>query len=254
MNPIHILPALSDNYIYLLNLDGVTLAVDAGEAQPVIRLLEDERVTLDYILNTHHHYDHAAGNLELKEHTGCRIIGPEDDRISGLDQTVGDGDTLDDVGGIEVLATPGHASSDISFYLPPRDAVPTGLVCTGDTLFVGGCGRLFECGPETLWTSLNRLAALPPETQVYCGHEYTIGNYRFAIEIEPDNETVRDRLREAEEARRRGAPTVPSTIARERDTNPFLRAGTDRMKQALGMPDATSVDVFAELRRRKDRF
>ena len=233
---VAIQPALSDNYVYVLQGDDVTAVVDPGDARVVERFLEQSGRALDFILNTHHHHDHVAGNLALKRATGCRIFGPDDPRIPGLDQAVVGGMCLEVSGwAFQVLATPGHTRSCISYYLPE-----VGLAWTGDCLFGGGCGRLFECTPDVMWSSLKTLAALPDETLVYCGHEYTVDNLRFAVELETEREDLRRRLDEVESKRNRGEPTVPTTIGEEKKTNPFLCA--------------PSVEVFADRRQRKDSF
>ena len=152
------------------------------------------------------------------------------------------------------MATPGHTRTSVCYYVPPQTDDEPGVVYTGDTLFVGGCGRLVECDAATMWESLQKLAALPPETLVYCGHDYTLENYEFAVAIAPDSRRFRDRLAEVQKAVEYGHLTVPSTIAQERATNIFLRADNPQIKAALGMPDAESHEVFAELRRRKDLF
>jgi hydroxyacylglutathione hydrolase len=236
---VTILPAFSDNYMYLLEWGGEAVAVDPAEPGPVLNRLREQGLTLRAILNTHHHQDHVAGNEAVKAATGCRVIGPRDPRIPALDEPVGDGDEVE-IGSLcfSVMGTPGHGRCDVSYVLasPPRPPI---LWC-GDTLFVGGCGRLFEGTPAAMWDSLQKLAALPEETQVYCGHEYTVDNLAFALSVEPQNEAVRARLEEVKALRGRNEPTVPSTLFLEKQTNLFLRS-----------PD---VQSFAELRARKDRF
>ena len=155
---------------------------------------------------------------------------------------------------IQVLATPGHTRTSVCYYMQPSNENPNGLLWTGDTLFVGGCGRIFECDPQTMWASLLKLASLPDDTLVYCGHDYTLENYEFALSIEPDNEIVKRRLNDFRQMLRRGEQTVPSSILQEKETNPFLRADTPGLKAALSMTNAQAVEVFAELRRRKDVF
>lgn len=236
---VELLPALSDNYIYLLHEPraGTMGVVDPAEAQPVLDALARRQRRLDLVLITHHHADHVGGLAALKAATGCRAVGPRADahRIPGLDELVGEGDRVA-FGALtaEVLETPGHTSGHVSYWLPEGQA----LFC-GDTLFALGCGRLFEGDAPTMWRSLGKLAGLPEATRVYCGHEYTLSNARFALTVAPDNAELRARAAEIEALRARGEPTIPSTIGLERRTNPFLRAA-----------DATA---FAELRRRKDR-
>ena len=196
-----------------------------------------------------------AGNLTLKKAFGSRVIGPDDPRIPGLDQPVEEGAQVElGSAALEVLETPGHGSSDISFYLKSVSEEHPGAVWTGDALFVGGCGRLFECNPQTMWATLRKLRDLPDTTHLYCGHEFTEENYRFAISIEPGNLVVRERLEEVRKLLRMGEYTVPSTVALEKATNVFFRSDTQAVQDALGLSDASPVKVFAELRRKKDFF
>jgi len=249
---IELIPAFSDNYIYMLRdaETGTVAIVDPGEAGPVIDRLDRDGLSLDLILNTHHHADHIGGNQALKQRYGATIIGPAADahRIADLDQTVSEGDTVT-VGNASatVLETPGHTSGHIAFWFADDNA----LFC-GDTMFVMGCGRLFEGTPAQMWASMSKLAALPDSAEIYCGHEYTQSNARFAAGIEPDNERVAQRLREIDATRAAGTPTIPSLLGVERLTNPFLRADDPILAAALNMPNASAVDVFAEVRGRKD--
>ena len=251
---ISVIPTLTDNFSYLIETEAAVAVVDAGEAQPIIDAVTQRNRKPDLILCTHHHSDHVAGNLELKSTCGSEVVGPDDSRIPGLDRTVADGDTVN-IGPLRltVIATPGHGRNDVSYYLA-ADGGSGPVVWTGDTLFVGGCGRLFEGDPAEMWQSLSRLATLPDETLVYCGHEYTVANYNFAASLEPGNAAVQERRAEVKRIIADGGHTVPSTIAREKATNPFLRATTNEMRQQLGIPDASDVDTFAEIRGRKDRF
>lgn len=248
------IPVLTDNYIYLLHDPeaDVTAVVDPAEAAPVLATLEARGWTLDLILNTHHHGDHVGGNLALKTATGCRIIGPAADtaRIPGIDEAVAEGDTVS-VGAstARVFDIPGHTRGHIAYYFAADEA----LFC-GDTLFAMGCGRLFEGTPYQMVQSLAKFAPLPGTTRVYCAHEYTENNGRFALDIEPRNATLTLRMRGVQQMRAEGRPTIPTTLAEERATNPFLRCEDSRLKRALGMEDANPVDVFAELRARKDNF
>ncbi|MEM7392301.1 MAG: hydroxyacylglutathione hydrolase [Verrucomicrobiota bacterium] len=252
MTNIHILPAFSDNYMYLIEHEGAVAAVDPAEPGSVVDLLDKNDLKLAMVINTHHHHDHVSGNLDLKNRFGCEVVGPDDGRIPGLDRPVKEGDVVDFAQGLQVLETPGHGRSDLSFYLPPGES--KGAVFTGDTLFVGGCGRLFECGPDVMWASLSRLAELPDETEVYCGHEYTLSNYRFARSLDPGHELFKTRFDEVKALRDRNQPTIPSTIGQEKASNPFLQADKAGMKQALNMDGADPADVFGELRHRKDIF
>jgi len=248
------LPARSDNYIYLLfePESGTSGVVDPADAAPVLRRLEALGRGLDWILNTHHHGDHTGGNLEVKKATGCQIAGPRPEaaRIPGLDVALGEGDgfTLGKASA-RILETPGHTGGHISYWFEDARA----LFC-GDTLFALGCGRLFEGTPEMMWRSLSKYADMPDATRVYCGHEYTLANARFALTVDPDNTALKERAREIEALRGRGEPTIPTTLGEERRTNPFLRADDAAIRRSLGLADAAPAEVFAEIRRRKDSF
>jgi hydroxyacylglutathione hydrolase len=252
MDSVITIPALGDNLIYLYRYGrSDCLAVDPSDCSSALKILSEQDLSLKTILVTHHHWDHTGGVTELKRKTGCTVIGGDKQRIRDLDQLVEDGQILP-VGDAEgrVIATPGHTSTSVCYYVPPSPANASGILWTGDTMFVGGCGRLFEGNARTMWGSLQELASLPDDTLVYCGHDYTLENYEFALSIEPGNQEVAQRLRDMKHSGR----TVPSTILQERTTNPFLRAGTAELKAALEMPQASDVEVFAELRRRKDIF
>ena len=256
MTSIITIPALGDNLIYVYRYDrSDSLVVDPGDSSAVVRILKEHGLALTTILVTHHHGDHTGGTAELKRKTGCTVIGGDRARTPGIDRLVEDGQilTLGDTR-IQVIATPGHTRTSVCYYVPPSNGDKSGILWTGDTLFVGGCGRLLECDAQTMRQSLLRLASLPNETLVYCGHDYTLENYEFASSIEPDNPAVRQRLDEIKQAHRQGRPTVPSTMLQEKATNPFLRADTPELKAALKMSQARAADVFAELRRRKDVF
>ncbi len=245
-----------DNYVYVHAYgDRRAFVVDPTDAAMVRRTIAQQKLAVTDVLLTHHHGDHTAGLAELKSRTPCRAVGSDERRIAGIDQLVRDGDvvTLNDRT-IQVIGTPGHTNTSVCYYLPPSPKGRPGIVFTGDTLFVGGCGRPMECDAHVLWESLMRLAALPDETLVYCGHNYTAENHEFALSIEPDNRAVAEQLRRATRDAAQGCPTVPSTIARERATNIFLRAGQSAVKVALGMIEASPEQVFAELRRRKNLF
>lgn len=237
MIDITIIPILQDNYTYLLRADnGQAAIVDPGEAYPVIDMLERLGIGLDYILNTHHHDDHIAGNAELVEKYGAKLAGPaaEQARIPDMDILLREGDIFtfgnED---IQILETPGHTSGHICFYLPLSRAV-----FTGDTLFSMSCGRLFEGTAEQMWNSLQKIVALPGETRVYCGHEYTLSNGLFCLTIEPKNHDLQKRVEDVRALRTKNLPSLPSTIALEIKTNVFLRAG--------------SAERFAEIRERKN--
>lgn len=251
-----VIPALDDNFTYLHVFEGDrAFAVDPGDASVVLRAMAEHGLSLAAILLTHHHWDHVGGAAELRSRTRCEVIGVDRSLIPASDRTVDDDDVLT-FGplGIEVMATPGHTRASVCYHVqsPAKDE-PGALYC-GDTLFVGGCGRLIECDAATMWRSLQKLAALPPGTLVYCGHDYTLENYEFAVATAPDNRRFRDRLAQVQRAIEYGQRTIPSTIAQERASNIFLRADDPHVKAALGMTDAEPHEVFAELRRRKDLF
>ena len=244
----------SDNFGVLVHdrASGVTALIDAPEESTILAAIERTGWTPSLILTTHHHADHVEANLALKNRFGLKIVGParEADRIPGVDEKVEDGDTIDFAGeSVRVIATPGHTAGHVSYHFPD-----SGIVFTGDTLFAMGCGRLFEAPPETMHSSLLRLAALPPETAVYCGHEYTLSNARFAVTVDPTNEALAARLKEVEALRGDGRATLPTTIAEELATNPFLRSGDPAIRAGLGMGAAGDAEIFAELRQRKDNF
>lgn len=225
---------------------GATAAVDAGDAEALLAALDKTGWSLTDIWVTHHHADHVAGLTTVKARTGAHVLGPG--TVSGVDQVLSDGDSFDFSGRqVDVLHTPGHTLDMLNFFLPDDE-----LVFSGDTLFVMGCGRVFEGDFAMMHDSLQRLAALPPETVVYCSHEYTEANADFALTVDPTNEALIARVEEVRRLRSEGKPTVPTTIAREIETNPFLRANTSGVRAAVGMLDATDAEVFAEVRRRKD--
>ncbi len=248
------LPVLQDNYIWLVRepVSGAVAVVDPAVAEPVMQALDQRGWKLTHILNTHHHADHVGGNLALKEWSGCVIVGPQPDaaRIPGIDVQVGDGDTYDfGKARAQVFFVPGHTRGHIAYWFKDQDA----LFC-GDTLFALGCGRLFEGTPQQMWTSLSKLRALPDSTQVYCAHEYTQSNARFALTVDPTNMYLKTRSAEIDRLRSHGEATVPSSLGEERATNPFLRADVPAVAEAVGLKGADPVRVFAEVRSRKDNF
>lgn len=251
---IYQFPTRADNYGVLIHgpETGATAAVDAPEVEPIQAALQDKGWTLTEILVTHHHGDHTAGIEALKKKTGCTVYGPsrEAGLIPGLDVEVKEGDTVE-VGSAkaQVIETPGHTRGHISYYFPDEAAV-----FVGDTLFSVGCGKLLEGDAPTMWASLTKLAALPEETQVYCGHEYTNANCRFALTIEPENEALQARAAEVAENAAKGAPSLPTTIGQELATNPFLRVSSPAIQQRLGLEGRPLEEVFGEVRQRKDRF
>jgi hydroxyacylglutathione hydrolase len=248
------IPAFADNYIWLVQRDGKAAVVDPGDAAPVIEYLERERIELTAIVNTHHHGDHVGGNRALLERWQVPVFGPAREQIPGRTRALAEGDTLTLPGinlELSVLDIPGHTSGHIA-------CAGSGIVFCGDTLFAAGCGRLFEGTPAQMVASLDKLAALPPETRVYCGHEYTVSNLRFALAVEPTSAALQARLRRAQSQREQGEPTLPSTIADERAANPFLRT-SDAVVRAVaerhaGRKLSDRVAVFAELRAWKNAF
>jgi hydroxyacylglutathione hydrolase len=247
-------PCLKDNYAYLIydRAEAVCGVVDASEAEPVKRALEAKRLALTHILSTHHHMDHVGGNLALKEAFKVKVVGAAKDaaRIPGLDIGLNEGDTFK-LGShaARVLEIPAHTSQHIAFWFEKDRAV-----FTGDTLFAMGCGRLFEGTADQMWTSLSKLMALPNDVRIYCGHEYTEANGRFALTVEPRNPDLLARMHDVRAVRAKGLPTIPSTMGLEKKTNPFLRAASPEIRRTLDLETARDVDVFAETRRRKDKF
>ncbi|SMF87601.1 hydroxyacylglutathione hydrolase [Azospirillum oryzae] len=249
-----LVPAFADNYIYVLRdaASGKVGVVDPGDAAPVQAELERRGWSLTHIFLTHHHNDHIGGAEELKARYRASVVGARADahRIPGLDVMLSDGDrTVFGEQTARVFAVPGHTSGHIAFWFEAAE-----ILFSGDTLFSLGCGRLFEGTPVQMWDSLQSLRALTDQTRVYCGHEYTQSNGRFALTVDPDNAALHQRMEEVAELRERNQPTIPTTIGMERRTNPFLRADDPSVQAALGMSGAPSVEVFAELRRRKDHF
>lgn len=242
----------SDNFGILLHDEesGVTALIDAPEEETIIAAVERTGWKPDLLLITHHHGDHVAANLALKELYGVKIYGPvkEQDRIPGIDQAYQEGDVVM-IGQyqVHVVETPGHTMGHVSLHIPTA-----GLGFTADTLFSLGCGRLFECGPETMFASLQKISTWPPETKIYCGHEYTLSNADFALTIDPDNQALQARAKQVRELRAQGLATLPTSIGAELATNPFLRASDRAIRANLKMEDAPAVDVFAEIRKRKD--
>jgi hydroxyacylglutathione hydrolase len=251
---IHMFPCLSDNYGYLLHdaESGATAAVDTPDADEIGAQLEAKRWRLTHILNTHHHADHAGGNLELKRRTACTIVGPRADaaRIPGIDVAVGEGDVVA-LGRhrARVFDTPGHTRGHIVYWFAEAQAA-----FVGDTLFAMGCGRLFEGTPGEMWSSLQKILAWPDDTRLYCAHEYTQSNARFALTVEPQNRDLERRAERVARLRAAGKATVPTTLVEERATNPFLRPHSPALRETIGLESAPDVAVFAKTRALKDAF
>lgn len=242
----------SDNIGILMKDDdtGEVALVDAPEEGPILEAIERTGWTPSVLFITHHHPDHVEANLALKERFGLKIVGPraEASKIPGIDEEVAEGSTLTFGGNpVRVIETPGHTAGHISYYF--EDA---SVVFTADTLFALGCGRLFEGDAAMMHASLSKLAALPDDTVVYCGHEYTLSNARFAVTIDPQNQALKDRAAKIEALRARDEPTLPTTIGLEKETNPFLRPHDPAIRKQLGMENASDAKVFAEIRKRKD--
>lgn len=248
------IPAFTDNYIWLLSTGGAECAVvDPGDAGPVLKALHREGLELEYILLTHHHADHIGGVERLAATSGAEVYGPHDPRIPGQTRSLGEGDTVElaRLGlAFEVIEVPGHTSTHIAFH-------GHGCLFCGDTLFSVGCGRLFEGTPEQMQASLDKLAALPADTRVYCAHEYTLSNCDFALEVEPGNQALQKRASAVEAARAAGRMTVPSELGEERAVNPFLRSRAPDVVDAARRRDPTAqpgASTLAVIRAWKDAF
>jgi hydroxyacylglutathione hydrolase len=254
--PIEIvtIPCRSDNYAYLAHdpATGTTAVIDVPEAAPIAAALAARDWKLRDILLTHHHTDHVEGVEALRAATGAKVQGARADahRLPPLDRALAEGEAID-IGSEEgtVIDVSGHTIGHIAFYFPE-----TGVVFTADSLMALGCGRVFEGTMPMMWASLSKLAALPPETLVCSGHEYTAANARFALTIDPDNAALATRAAAVFAATEQGRPTVPTRLAEELATNPFLRAADPAIRARLGMETASDAEVFAEIRKRKDRF
>ncbi|WGV14624.1 hydroxyacylglutathione hydrolase [Fuscovulum ytuae] len=248
------LPCLADNYAYLVHdpASGATAVVDVPEAAPILAALSARGWGLTDIWLTHHHNDHIDGVPALRSATGAKVTGAAADahRLPPLDTALPDDGTFTFAGQtVETFPVPGHTIGHIAFHIPAAH-----LAFTGDSLMAAGCGRLFEGTPAQMWASLSRLAALPGETLICSGHEYTTGNLRFAQTLEPANPALISRIERVAGLRRESLPSVPVPLSEECDTNPFLRAHLPGLKSAIGRPDASDVETFAEIRARKDRF
>jgi len=253
------IPAFSDNYIWLLQRGDRALIVDPGQAEPVLDALQAQRLTLDAILLTHHHHDHVGGVEPLRAQTGAVVVGPAAERLPVCDQRVAQGDTVHLATlnlRLSVLDIPGHTAGHIGFFCDIAGFAP--LLFCGDTLFAAGCGRLFEGTPAQMLDSLGKLVHFPQDTRICCAHEYTLSNLRWALQVEPDNPMLQSRWDWARKTRDAGLPTLPSTLALELQTNPFLRTAQPAVVAAAsrhaGQPLQEAVAVFACLRSWKNQF
>ncbi|MTI09469.1 hydroxyacylglutathione hydrolase [Curvivirga aplysinae] len=248
------IPVWDDNYIYLVHEPNSkkTAVVDPAEAKPVLDEANKRGWQITHILNTHHHFDHVGGNEDIQKATGAIVAGAANDtrRIPGISITLADGDEFEfGQSKAKIFDTPGHTKGHIAYWFEDSQA----LFC-GDTLFALGCGRLFEGSPEQMWDSLLKLRNLPTDTNVYCAHEYTSANADFAITIEPKNEDLKKRVEKIKQMRDLDMPTVPSKLKEEVKTNPFLRADDADIAAFLKLDGEDPATVFAEIRRRKDKF
>lgn len=251
---IHQFAYNDDNYGVLVHdpKSGETSAVDAGDAEAYISAAEAKGWNLTQIWITHHHWDHTDGLAKLKEKSGATVYGPtqKSQPIAGLDVHLSEGDEVDFAGRkVTILETPGHTLDMINFYLADDK-----ILFSGDTLFALGCGRIFEGTAPMMWNSLHKLSKLPAETTVYCSHEYTAANAKFALSVDPENEVLQERASQIHALRERGEPTVPFTLEMELATNPFLRPHDSKVRSQLNMEQHSDEDVFTEIRKRKDSF
>ena len=248
------IPCLSDNYGFLVHDEASkqTISIDSPDAQAISMALEQRNWSLSAIWNTHHHFDHVGGNAALQTRWGCEIIAPKGDaaHIEHADHWVGDGDKLK-IGNItaDIIHTPGHTMGHVIYVFKDKK-----IAFVGDTLFALGCGRLFEGGPKDMWRSLQKLSALDPQTKIYCAHEYTEDNLRFAQTVDPQNAELKTRGGKITSLRAAGKWTIPFVLAEDIATNPFLRASDPKIREHLGLQEASNWEVFAEIRRRKDEF
>ena len=251
---IDIIPCLNDNYSYLIkdNQTDTVAIIDPSEFRPCDKKINEKYKKLDFILNTHHHFDHVGGNAELKKKYGSKILGFEKDqkRIPAIDVLLKD-DQEFKIGNLDfkTIFIPGHTSGHIAFYLEKEK-----VIFTGDTLFSLGCGRVFEGTYEEMFNSLNKIKSLPEDTKIYCGHEYTKNNFNFCFKFNPNNNHLKDKQKEIDAKTKEGKPTIPSTIKEEIKTNIFLRYDDLDVKGTLNLKNASDLEIFTKLRELKDNF
>ena len=254
MLEIFVINALSDNYIYILRNEhkNITSVIDPGEAKPVIKFLNNKRWHLDEVINTHHHHDHVGGNRELLDIYKSTLIAPfyEKKRISNVDIFVSDDEILHIAGVFtKVIYTPGHTLGHVCFYMPEEKCL-----FSGDTLFYLGCGRVFEGTMDQMWISLLKLRSLPDDISVYCGHEYTLSNMKFANYIDTNNDLLNKVSLKIKNKREKGLPTVPFNLGLEKKINPFLRADDDNFIKSVGLSSNNASESFSKIRLKKDSF
>ena len=254
MLKVFIINALSDNYIYLLRNEhkNLTSVIDPGESEPVLRFLNNKKWHLDEIVNTHHHHDHIGGNKKLLDVYKSKLVAPsyESTRISNINIPVSDNETHNIAGvSAKVIHTPGHTLGHVCFYMPEEK-----YLFSGDTLFYLGCGRVFEGTMDQMWLSLLKLRSLPEDTTVYCGHEYTLSNMKFANHIDTDNFLLNKVSLEIKNKREKALPTVPFNLGTEKKINPFLRADDDNFIKSFGLSSNSASEAFGEIRLKKDNF
>lgn len=250
---VFIIPILSDNYAYLIRdvTTQKTAIIDPGESQPIIHFCKTNKLSIDYILNTHHHHDHIGGNKDLKTSENLLYASYKSQQYGiQADRYLSEGDIFP-IGNtiVHVIETPGHTLDHIVFWIQ-KDA----FLFSGDTLFSLGCGRLFEGSPKEMWHSLLKIRALPPSTKIYPGHEYTLSNARFALTLTPENRVLKEKYDQVKYVRTLKKPSIPSTLEEEIVLNPFLKADNAAYKEALNLKDASDVEVFTYLRNQKDSF
>ena len=254
MLEIFVIKALSDNYVYLLRNEhkNITSVIDPGESEPILKFLNKKKWHLDEIINTHHHYDHIGGNNELLDLYKSKLIAPsyDNNRISNIDVPVSDNETHNIAGiSTKVIHTPGHTLGHVCFYMPEEKCL-----FSGDTLFYLGCGRVFEGTMDQMWLSLLKLRSLPEDTSVYCGHEYTLSNMKFANYIDTKNALLNKISLEIKNKREKGLPTVPFNLGVEKKINPFLRADDDNFIKSVGLNSNNASETFGKIRLKKDSF